>query len=595
MNALQQKFDLTRGSRPAFASAEPFADAALRMAGQRDAESIRRSVFPTAPPGQISKMEDGQERRMSEASVGFRARGMHCHGCERVIEAAARKLPGVARVHADYPTEWVEVVYDPAAATAEEIRAAVERQGYRTLTRAQTEKRRTLMRIGAAILGLAGVGLLVYLDTYWIGEAGGPDISRHMSLDLIFLLGLLTGFHCVGMCGGFVLSYAAEDAKLGRPSYRSHILYGAGKTLSYTAIGALFGLVGAIVTFTPLLRGAAGIAAGLFLIVFGLNMLGLFRPLRRFRLALPAPLQRLVETKAAGSHRPFVIGLLNGLMIACGPLQAMYVMAAGTGSAVEGAKMLLAFGLGTLPVMLSFGALSTLVSAALTHRLLMASGAIVVALGAVMINRGFILTGWGYDLQSVIGLLRGAAPPSPGPAAPTSARPETPAFQAIEMEVVASGFSPNHFTLAKGVPVHWIVDGKEITTCNKRIIVPSLGLEFDVRPGRQTIEFTPRETGVIRWSCWMGMMRGEFAVTDAPAPAPTTVAETKPAPPPPEAKEPARPVAAVYRIVAGDTLRGIASKLYRDPRRWKDIQAANPGLDPRRLRPGTTIVTPSGE
>jgi sulfite exporter TauE/SafE/copper chaperone CopZ len=525
---------------------------------------------------------------MNEATVGFRARGMHCHGCERVIEAAARKLPGVTRVHADYPTEWVEVVYDPAAATPEKIRAAVERQGYRTTTRARTEKRRMLLRIGAAILGLAGVGLLIYLDTCWIGEAGGPDISRHMSLDLIFLLGLLTGFHCVGMCGGFVLSYAAEDAKLGRPSYRSHVLYGAGKTLSYTAIGALFGLVGAIVTFTPLLRGAAGIAAGLFLIVFGLNMLGLFKPLRRFRLALPAPLQRLVEEKAIGSHRPFMIGLLNGLMIACGPLQAMYVMAAGTGSAVEGAKMLLAFGLGTLPVMLSFGALSTLVSAALTHRLLMASGAIVVALGAVMINRGVILTGWGYDLQSVLGSLRGAAPPSPGAPAPASAPRPAQAFQTIEMEVAAGGFSPNHFTLAKGVPVHWIVDGKDVTTCNKRIIVPSLGLEFDVRPGKQTIEFTPRETGVVRWSCWMGMMRGEFVVTDAPA----TVAETKPAPPALEAKEPARRVAAVYRIVAGDTLRGVAEKLYRDPRRWTDIQAANPGLDPRRLRPGTMIVTP---
>jgi sulfite exporter TauE/SafE/copper chaperone CopZ/LysM repeat protein len=516
---------------------------------------------------------------------------MHCHGCERVIEAAARKLPGVRRVEADYPTEWVEVEYDPQAATPEAIRAAVERQGYRTLSLEQSERRRTLTRIAAAILGLAGIGLLIYLDTFWIGEAGGPDISRHMSLDLIFLLGLLTGFHCVGMCGGFVLSYAAEDARLGRPSYRSHLLYGAGKTISYTTIGALFGLVGAIVTFTPLLRGVAGVAAGAFLIVFGLNMLGLFQPLRRFRLALPGPLQRLVERKSAGAHRPFVIGLLNGLMIACGPLQAMYVMAAGTGSAVEGAKMLLAFGLGTLPVMLSFGALSTLVSASLTHRLLMASGAIVVALGAVMINRGLILTGWGYDLQSVFGSLRGGAPPLAPSAAVAPAPEARPAFQTIEMCVVASGYAPNRFTLAKGVPVHWIIDGKEITTCNKRIIVPSLRLEFDVQPGRQTIEFTPREAGVIHWSCWMGMLRGEFDVKDAPAAAPLAVAETQR---PKESKEVARSIAQpdVYRIVAGDTLRRVAVKLYRNPGRWTDIQAANPGLDPRRLRPGTTIAVP---
>ncbi|MBY6240524.1 sulfite exporter TauE/SafE family protein [Methylosinus sp. Sm6] len=535
---------------------------------------------------------------MGAAKVGFRAHGMHCHGCERVIEAAARKLPGVRKVVADYPTEWVEVDYDPAAATPEQIRAAVERQGYRTLTREQSQRRRMLTKIAGFVIGVAGIGLLIYLDANWIGDSGAPDISRHMSLDLIFLLGLLTGFHCVGMCGGFVLSYTAEDAREGRPSLRSHLLYAAGKTLSYTTIGALFGLVGAIVAFTPLLRGAAGVAAGLFLIVFGLNMLGLFAPLRRIRLALPAPLQKLVARRAASSHRPFVIGLLNGLMIVCGPLQAMYVMAAGTGSALEGAKMLLAFGLGTLPVMLSFGALSTLVSASLTHRLLMASGAIVVALGAVMINRGLVLTGWGYDLQSMLGVLRGTgAPPAPPPAPAGAPQAARPAFQTIEMEVRATGFSPNRFTLVKDVPVHWVVDGKEITNCNRRIVAPSLKLEFEVKPGKQTIEFTPRETGVIRWSCWMGMLPGAFDVIDAPArAAPPKIAEAKA----PDAKRgevasDARSSAHDnhYRIVAGDTLRSIAKKRYGDAGRWKTIVDANPGLDPRRLRPGMEIVTPA--
>jgi sulfite exporter TauE/SafE/copper chaperone CopZ/phage tail protein X len=525
---------------------------------------------------------------MSEASVGFRARGMHCHGCERVIEAAVRKL-GVSSVRADYPTEWVSVVYDPAQATPEAIRAAVESQGYRTV--APGVDRGFVVKLAGLAVGLAGIALLILLDTLWIADEGAPDIARHMSLDLIFLLGFLTGFHCVGMCGGFVLSYTADDARLGRSSYRSHFLYGAGKTISYTTIGAAFGLLGAFIAFTPMLRGVAGIAAGAFLIVFGLNMLGLFAPLRRFRLALPAPLQRYVDRRAEGSHRPFVIGLLNGLMIACGPLQAMYVMAAGTGSALEGAKMLLAFALGTLPVMLSFGVLSTLVSSSLTHRLLMASGAIVVALGAVMINRGLVLTGAGHDLQSLIASVRAPAPaPEPSPRAPAE---PAPAFQTIEMEVVQSGFSPNRFTLRKDVPVHWVVDGKELTNCNKRIVVPSLGLEFDVKPGRQTIEFTPRETGLIRWSCWMGMLLGEFDVIDAPrqsAPSPATVAETSP----PAAVERAHAVAQdkIYRVVAGDTLRGVAKKTYGDASKWKAIVAANPGLNARRLRPGTTIVLP---
>ena len=213
-----------------------------------------------------------------------------------------------------------------------------------------------------------------------------------------------------------------------------------------------------------------------------------------------------------------MIGLLNGLMIACGPLQAMYVMAAGTGSPVEGAKTLFVFGLGTLPVMLAFGALTTVLSGAVTHRLLTASGVIVVALGAVMINRGLILTGSGADLASLVTSWRS---PAPVELAQPQQDPAAPKTQTIEMEANGLGFAPTRFTLLRGVPVKWVINATQVTNCNHRIVVPSLKLEFDIKPGRQTIEFTPEKTGVIPWSCWMGMMRGEFVVVDAKPAAPS--------------------------------------------------------------------------
>ena len=80
------------------------------------------------------------------------------------------------------------------------------------------------------------------------------------------------------------------------------------------------------------------------------------------------------------------------------------------------------------------------------------------------------------------------------------------------MEVNRYGFMPSTFTLKKGMPVKWIINGKELTGCNDAIQVPALGLEFDVQKGEQTIEFTPPEAGTIRWSCWMGMIRGSFIV-----------------------------------------------------------------------------------
>jgi sulfite exporter TauE/SafE/copper chaperone CopZ/LysM repeat protein len=531
---------------------------------------------------------------MNETAITFHARGMHCHGCEHVIEAAVRKLAGVRSVSASYPTETVVVDYDADATNFAAIRDRVEQNGYRVVLTEEAQRRRSpLVRLAMIVAALAGLAALILFDTRWISAGGAPDVAQHMSLSLLFLLGLLTGFHCVGMCGGFVVSYATADARAERSSFVSHLAYGVGKTLSYTTIGAAFGWLGAFIAFTPTLRGFAGITAGAFLMIFGLNMLGLFAPLRRFRLGLPRPLQNWVNREAGGRHRPFVIGLLNGLMIACGPLQAMYVMAAGTGSPVEGAKTLFVFGLGTLPVMLAFGALTTVLSGAVTHRLLTASGVIVVALGAVMINRGLILTGTGADLASVIANWRRPAPVER--VSLSQDAPVAPKTQTIEMEANSLGYTPTRFTLLRGVPVKWVINATEVTSCNHRIVVRSLKLEFDVKPGRQTIEFTPEKIGVIPWSCWMGMLRGEFIVVDAPttgAPPAEPVASDAGAAPA-ATQSPAAPAAATtYAVRRGDTLRAIAKRLYGDEKRWREIAAVNPSLNPKKLREGRSINLP---
>lgn len=83
------------------------------------------------------------------------------------------------------------------------------------------------------------------------------------------------------------------------------------------------------------------------------------------------------------------------------------------------------------------------------------------------------------------------------------------------MRVTAKGFEPNRFTVRKGIPVRWIIDATELNPCTSGIVVPTLGLEFQIKLGEQTIEFTPQQDGVIPWSCWMGMMPGAFVVVGA--------------------------------------------------------------------------------
>lgn len=359
-----------------------------------------------------------------------------------------------------------------------------------------------------ALSALAGILLLLYFDATLIAPyqrltAAGDAVNY----GLLFITGVLSSFHCVGMCGALVVGYATQRAREGKKAYGGHLWYGLGKTLSYTTLGAVFGWLGSAIAFTPELRAGIGIAAGVFLLLFGLGMLKLFAPLSRFQLKMPVSLTRWLGAGLRRYRHPLFVGLLNGLMLICGPLQAMYIMAAGSGSPLTGGLLLLAFGLGTLPVMLGFGALTSLVSFSVP-RLLKLSGVIVIALGAVMLNRGLVLTGTGYDFAGALQRLK----------AVRASAPEATEVREIEMNVSGEQFAPSRFVLRKGVPVRWVIHSGEVETCNSDIHVAPLNLTIPVHPGTQVVEFTPQHTGVIAWSCGMGMLQGSFEVVD-PAPA----------------------------------------------------------------------------
>lgn len=454
--------------------------------------------------------------------MGFIARGTTCGSCAEIIKRQALKAEGVKEVEFDYPTETGYVTFDKNKTNIDVILYKIEEKGYKCYILDKVDKEKNSEKNEAKILGwmfaITGILIAGYFIFNLVDTIQLPQISQNMGYWLLFAVGLLTGFHCVAMCGGFVVSYTAKDAQEGRKSHVSHIMYGLGKTISYTVIGAGFGLLGSIIAFTPVMRGAAGIIAGTFLILFGLKMLNIFPILRKIQLKTPRSIAKFVGTRSQNSS-PLVIGLLNGLMIACGPLQAIYIMAAGTGSMLEGAKLLFVFALGTLPVMLGFGYFTSFISSKMTHKILKASGAIVIVLGLIMLNNGMVLTGAGYDIKSLTTKFNPANtitnPTNPQTSTVSQKLPlMNNGYQEIRMDVKADGYYPDTFVLKKGVPVRWIINGKELTGCNKGIQVPKLGLSFDIKPGEQTIEFTPTESGTIAWSCWMGMIPGQFIVKD---------------------------------------------------------------------------------
>lgn len=444
----------------------------------------------------------------------FTAEGTTCQSCAEIITRSILKIDGVKEVEFDYATEKGSVTYNPKHTNMKEILKAVKKAGYDGYTSEDKKPKDTFNTILNWTIGILGVVIVVYFIMNYVDGIQLPQISHEMGYGLLFLVGLLTGFHCVSMCGGFVVSYTAKAAQEGKKSYTSHLRYGFGKLISYTLIGAAFGLLGSIIAFTPMMRGVAGLLAGLFLVLFGLKMLNIIPALRKIQFKTPQFISKFVGKESRKSSSPLVIGLLNGLMIACGPLQAIYVLAAGTGSVIEGAKLLFVFGLGTLPVMIGFGYFASFVSNKVTHKILKASGTIVIILGLLMINNGLTLAGTGYDFNSIVTTFSGTEDITGNAELSDSMATTNNGYQEIRMEVNRYGWSPDKFVLKKGVPVKWIIQGKEINGCNNAIQVPKLGLEFDIKKGEQVIEFTPEKEGVIPWSCWMGMIPGTFIVKE---------------------------------------------------------------------------------
>lgn len=211
-----------------------------------------------------------------------------------------------------------------------------------------------------------------------------PEFSASAYLTL-FLVGLLGGTHCVGMCGGIVGALS-----LGGPSRLSlHLAYNAGRILSYGIAGALVGALGgmslALSGQLPL-RIALYVLANLMLLALGFYLLGVTRllaPVERLGHRLWQHLQPFGRRylPARSVAQAFPLGLVWG-WLPCGLVYSALATALTSGSALGGGAMMLAFGLGTLPNLLLAGLLAVRLKAWVARPLVRRlAGLLVIAFG----------------------------------------------------------------------------------------------------------------------------------------------------------------------------------------------------------------------
>jgi heme/copper-type cytochrome/quinol oxidase subunit 2 len=85
--------------------------------------------------------------------------------------------------------------------------------------------------------------------------------------------------------------------------------------------------------------------------------------------------------------------------------------------------------------------------------------------------------------------------------------------QVIRLTANNNGYTPNEIYVKKDIPVKLIIEGNQLNSCNNGIVVPTLNIEKDLKPGENIIEFTPKDQD-IDFSCWMGMIKEVIKVTD---------------------------------------------------------------------------------
>jgi uncharacterized protein len=253
-----------------------------------------------------------------------------------------------------------------------------------------------------------------------------------LDLLLIMALGFLGSFgHCVGMCGPLSIAFSLTQTQATKPTvgqqFRFHLLLNLGRILSYTLVGAGIGAVGSVVVAggqlagigSPLRQGFS-VVTGYLLILMGFAQI---RPQWQLRLPFlhPFRLQRLHERLNAileknahssphQSHHltPIFLGLIWGL-IPCGFLYVAQLQAATTGNLGQGALILLAFGCGTLPMMLGVGLSTTWVSANRRSQLFRLGGWVTLLMGGLTLFRSGThmsdLTGHGALLALMLTLV----------------------------------------------------------------------------------------------------------------------------------------------------------------------------------------------
>ncbi len=324
-----------------------------------------------------------------------------------------------------------------------------------------------------------------------------------------YLLALVTGLtsggiSCLTVQGGLLAS--AIDKKTDR--YKGTLYFIIAKLFAYTLLGAIFGSLGNVFSFSIATQGILQILIGLFMLATAGRLLNL-HPIFKYTVIQP-PVFLLRRIKNLSNDKNMITPLLLGaltILIPCGVTQAMLILAMGTGNFLSGGAIMFFFTLGTSPVFFALG--MTIQSIFKNNILSKIATLAIVLIGLSSINNGQVLRNSSHTFQNYYRVIFGQSKTNSEDVKLVNGKQE------ITITATNSGYTTDTKKIKKGVPVKLTINSKNVQSCARSFVIPSLNIN-KVLPinGNEVIEFTPSEIGMLNFSCGMGMYTGAFEIID---------------------------------------------------------------------------------
>ncbi|MCC6323437.1 sulfite exporter TauE/SafE family protein [Candidatus Nomurabacteria bacterium] len=291
----------------------------------------------------------------------FHVSGTHCASCKILIEDILNEEDIVGNVKVNLKNQTVEVDTN-SDQTQEEIleilNSKIIPHKY-TLSMDPFDKLRAGKQSNNLIWKAIFIGILFLVLFFWLQKSGILNIGLGggVTPTTSFIIGLIASVSsCLAIVGGLVLSLSAKISQDNVSDTKTFVLFHIGRIVSFAVLGGVLGAIGNMIGISFTFTSVLGIIASLIMLILGLNLVGVFA---KNHITLPSGIFKFFRRIEHKTLTPLLVGF-GTFFLPCGFTQSMQFSALSSGSFTAGAILMLAFALGTLPVLLllSFGSSS---------------------------------------------------------------------------------------------------------------------------------------------------------------------------------------------------------------------------------------------